>query len=514
MKTRTVLAAAATALMLTLTACGGGGSSSGSGEPQAGGDLVIARADETQSLLPTGPFDNASIWTMEEIYDTLLVPTSDGKGVEASLATSWKQSADKLSWTFKLRKGVEFSNGKPLTSADVKFSLEQGMKPDANVSFINQVIKSIATPDDDTVVITTKQPWAPLPADLAMFGNSIVPKDYGGKTAAEFDKKPIGTGPFMLSSWVKGESIKLVKNPHYWQSGKPYLDSVTFTVVADANTRATQVQSGQADVDEFPAYSSLSALDAGSTKVGTFESSRVDYFIMNTKRKPFDDRNVRLAIAQAIDRDALIKTVQFGHGEAAKGYMSPALWAYDDSIEPPAYDLDTAKATLAKSSVPNGFTTTLTVGSGDADEIAAAQLIQASLKKLGITVKLQTLDPSAVSDAKHAGNYDMGFTYQTTDIVDPDEIIRFAGLDNGGSNTLYTFYKDAELEKLADKADTLSDQAARKKIYSQIQEAINEATPYVALYYSPSVYAYSAKVHDFHPYPTGNYNLVDTWVEH
>jgi peptide/nickel transport system substrate-binding protein len=519
MKKSLVAAAGTAVLALALAACGnsgggggGGAASTSAGTPKAGGNLVMARADEVQSLVPWVPTDNASIWTLEEIYDTLLVPKPDGHGVEASVATSWSQSADKLSWTFHLRHGVKFSNGQPLTSADVKFSLEQASKPNTPFYFIDQVMKSFATPDPYTVVITTRQPWSPLPADVALFANSIVPDNYGGETAAQFAQHPIGSGPFMLSSWIKGQSIKLVKNPHYWQPGKPYLNSVTFTVVADANTRATQIQSGQAQIDEFPAYSSISALNAGNTKVGIFDSSRVDYFVMNTRKEPFTDPQVRLAVNQAIDRAALVKTVQFGYGTPAKGYMSPVLWAYDPSIAPPAYDLSAAKADLAKSKYPNGFSTTITVAAGNDNQQSAAQLIQASLAQIGIKATIATLDPSALSTAQENGNFSMSFAYQTTDIVDPDEIIRFAGLYDGGSNTMYSGYNDTELEAMANKADTLSDQPARQQIYDQIQETVNHANPYAALYYSPSVYAHGDGVQDFHPYPTGNYNLVDTWL--
>ncbi len=517
---KSLVAAAGTAVLaLAVAACGsvgggggGGAASATAGTPKEGGNLVMARADEVQSLVPWVPTDNASIWTLEEIYGTLLVPKPDGHGVEASLATAWSQSADKLSWTFHLRHGVKFSNGRPLTSADVKFSLEQAGKPNTPFYFIDQVMKSIATPDPYTVVITTKQPWSPLPADMALFANSIVPDNYGGETAAQFAQHPIGSGPFMLSSWAKGQSIKLVKNPHYWQPGKPYLDSVTFTVVADANTRATQIQSGQAQIDEFPAYSSISALNAGNTKVGIFNSSRVDYFVMNTRKAPFTDPQVRLAVNQAIDRAALIKTVQFGYGTPAKGYMSPVLWAYAPSIAPPAYNLSTAKASLARSKHPNGFSATITVAAGNDIQQSAAQLIQASLGQIGIKTTIATLDPSALSTAQQNGNFDMSFAYQTTDIVDPDEIIRFAGLYDGGSNAMYSGYDNTKLETLANKADTLSSQAGRQQIYDQIQETVNQANPYAALYYSPSVYAYGGGVQDFHPYPTGNYNLVGTWL--
>jgi peptide/nickel transport system substrate-binding protein len=474
--------------------------------------VTLVRADDVQSLVPTVAADNASIWTLQEIFDTLLVPSEDGQSLEPSLATDYTQSDDKLTWTFTLQQGIKFSNGQPLTSADVKFSLEQASKPEAPFSFINAIISSIDTPDDHTVVITTSQPWAPLPADLALYANSIVPADYAGMSQDEFAKKPIGTGPFKLDSWTTGQTLKLVRNDNYWQKGKPYLDSVTINVVTDSNTRATQLESGQAQINEYPAYSSLAALKASpNVQVSAFPSSRVDYLTMNTAKAPFDDANVRLAIAHAVDREAIIKTVLFGNGTLPGGYMSPALWAYDPSITPPAYDLDAAKAALAKSSKPNGFDTTILIPSGNADQQTEAQLIQDSLSKIGINVTIQTLDPSAAIEAVPAGNFDMTFVYQTTDIIDPDEIIRWVGLADGGSNAEFSFY-DAGLSDKAAEAATLSDQNARKAIYSEMQKAFNEANPLLTLYYSQSLYSYANNVHDFHPFATGNYNLVDTWV--
>lgn len=513
-------AAALAAAALTLSACGGGSGSSGSttgssSAPQSGGNLIMDRAEDATSMVPWVPTDNASIWVMEEIYDTLLVPAPNGKAVEPSLATKWVQSSDGKSWTFTLRKGVKFSNGKPLTSADVEFSLDQARAKNTPFYFIDQIITGIDTPSPYTVVIHTAQPWAPLPADMALFANSIVPKNFGGETQAQFANHPVGSGPFEFSSWTKGQSLKLVKNPHYWQPGKPYLNSVTFDVVADSNTRATQVQSGQAQINEFPDYSSIQALKGSSTvKVGLFSSSRVDYFVMNNKEPQFADPNVRLAVAQAVDKSALIKSVLFGNGKPATSYLTPALWAHDSSISPPPYNISQAKQDLAKSKYPHGFATSILIESGDADQASAAQIIQASLGQIGIKTTIKTLDPTAQYQALQNENFDMSFAYCTTDIIDPDEIIRFAAMTSGGSNAMYSQYEDQQNEKLAGEADLITDQSKRQQLYDQIQDIVNKAVPYVAMYYSPSVYSYSTNVHGFDPYPTGNYDLVSTWISH
>lgn len=483
-------------------------------KPQYGGDLVMLRSSPLLSLLPSQPTDNASIWVIEEVFDTLLLPKADGSGVEPGLATSWSQSADGLSWTFHLRHGVTFTNGQPLTSKDVKFSIEQAQKPSAPFSFINASIVKITTPDPYTVTIQTKMPFAPLPSDMAIFSNSIVPYDYGGMTPADFSKHPIGSGAFMLKSWTPGVEATFDRNPHYWREGRPYLNSITFKVVPNSNTRANEVRGGQAQIDEFPAYSSISALQnsGGTVKVGIFPSSRVDFLSINNTHKPFDNADVRHAIASAVDKNALVKVVLFGHGTPAGSYMSPSSWSFDKSIKGYPYDLKAAKSYLAKSPVPNGFSSTITVFSGDSNQQTTAQILQASLAKIGIKLTIQTLDPSAAYTAQQKGNYDLSFAYDTTDIIDPDEIIRFVGSYDGGSRSLYTFYKNKQIDAWIDQAATLSDQAARKTLYDKVQQQWNKDQPAVPLYYTPEIYAYSDKVHGFHPFITGNYSLADVWM--
>jgi len=274
------------------------------------------------------------------------------------------------------------------------------------------------------------------------------------------------------------------------------------------------VRGGQAQIDEFPAYSSIQSLQAsgGAVKVGIFPSSRVDFLAMNNEKTPLNDVHVRRAIAHAIDKKALVKVVLFGHGTPAGAYMPPSSWAHDKSIAGRAYDMKAAKAELAKSSVPNGFAATISVTSGDSDQAIKAQIIQASLAKLGIKLSVQTLDPSAMSQAKHSANFDMAFSYDTTDIVDPDEIIRFVGSYEGGSNALYSYYKNKQIDTWIEQAATLNDQAARTALYHKIQQAWDNDQPDVVLYYTPEIYAYTGNLHGFHPFVTGNYNLSNVWL--
>ncbi|MHA7224433.1 ABC transporter substrate-binding protein [Arthrobacter sp. RHLT1-20] len=507
-------ASAAIGSML-LAGCSGGteASTSGSDTPQAGGNLVIAREADVVTLLPTEASDNQSIWTIEELYDTLLVPSVDGVSQKPSLATEWVQSPDKLSWTFTLRKGVTFSDGTPLTSADVKFSLETASQPDQPLAFINEQIASIETPAPETVVIKTKIAWAPLPSGLALFANSIVPNNYGGKTKEAFAAAPVGSGPFKLKSWSKGQQLELAKNTNYWGKDRPYLDTVTFTAVADANTRASQLQGGQIGINENPAASSIaSASTTPGINVGSFETSLTSFLSMNNTRAPFSDVHVRRAIAYAIDREAILKAAYFGQGTAAGSFLGPSYWAYEASVKGHQFNLDEAKKELAQSSQPQGFSANVLVTSGNATELTVAQILQSELAQIGITLSINQMEVVANRAARKSMDYDLVFTSVTTDITDPDETVRFVAVKSGGSNAMNTGYDSKEVADLVTQAASLSDEADRKKVYSKLQEKVNEDQPLIPLFYLPSLYTFSDTVHDFHPSVTGNYNLVNTWM--
>jgi peptide/nickel transport system substrate-binding protein len=496
-----------------LAACGGSGSGSASGTKRTGGDLKIVRSQDAVSMDNTMVFSNASIWVYQQIFETLYTNNPDGKSVKPWLAESYTTSADNLTWTFKLRSGVTFSNGQPMTSADVKFSLDKASSTKGGWEFINSAIKEVTTPDALTVVITTKYPWAPLLADLACPSNGVLPNNYGGKSAADFYAAPIGTGPFIWGTWSKGSALTLKKNPHYWQPGKPALDSVTWQVVPDDNSRGLMIQGGQAHIDENPPFSTLDQLRAASgVKVDLFPSTRTDYVLMNHTRKPYDDVHVRRAISYAIDRESLVKSVLYNNGKAANSLFMPTVGYYDAATPGLQYDMAKAKAELAQSSVPNGFTTTYLASSGDSTDAAIAQIMQASLKQLGITMNIQNSDPSALHDLQNKLNYEISHSYWTMDIADPDELAQFALDPTSGGHSFNTGYDNAQLIGQIHQAQQTFDTNARQQLYTQIQNQAASDAFMGFLYYQPFPYARRAAVQGFQVLPTGSYHLEDVYL--
>jgi peptide/nickel transport system substrate-binding protein len=518
-RTTTAITLIAVSALAALAGCGGSsGSSSGtaaaaSGAPTQGGDLVIARTADSQSMNNTTVFDNESIWIFEQIFQTLYTVTPNGKGVQPMLATSYTVSADKKTYTFTLRSGVKFSTGQPMTSADVKFSIDQASAAAKGWGYINTAIKSVAAPTPSTVVVNLKYPWAPLLADLSLFSNGIVPANYGGKSETQFYNAPVGTGPFKWDYWHKGSALKLVRNPNYWEKGKPYLNSVTWTDVPSDNTRELQLKGGQAQVDEFPAWSTVGSLKTTpSVTMNLFNSTRTDYLAFNETAKPFQDVHVRRAISLAIDRPALVKAVLFGNGKPANSLFPPQVPYYQAATPGLQYNLAQAKQEMAKSSVPHGFSSTILVSSGFSDYLTIATILQSELKPLGINLKIQQLDPNTANTNQQSLKYDMTLTYWTMDIPDPDELATFGVDPNAGSRSFFTAYNNPTVVKATHNAEQTLSTSARQDLYNTVQSD-SAADAFMAfLYNSPYAYATTSSVHGFYVTPLGNYHLENVWL--
>ena len=503
--------------LAVIAGCGTSNSPSGStatsGGPVHGGNLVFNNPQDAQSMDESTVFDNNSIWILEQIMQPLYTVTPNGKGVMPWLATGYTVSPDQLSYTFTLRKGVKFSTGKLVTSADVKFSLEQTMAAGAGWGYIDAAIKSIDDPAPGTVVLHLKYKWAPLLADLSLFANGIVPANYGGKTAAQFYQAPIGTGPFKWDYWHKGQALKLLKNPYYWQPGKPYLNSVTWTDVPSDNTRQLQIKGGQAQIDQFPSWSTVAPLKSTpGVSLTLFPSTETTYLTFNEQVKPFQDVHVRQAISLALNRSSIISAVLFGNGKPANSLFPPQVPYYDPTTPGLQYNLAAAKQQMAQSSVPHGFTTTVLLPSGNSDYATIATIAQSGLKPLGINVNIQTLDPNTANGDFQSLKYDMFVSLWTMDIPDPDELATFALNPTSGAKSFFTTYDNPTVVQDVKKAEIEQQPAARQALYNTIQTDAANGAFMAFLYYSPYPYVTTSNVHGFFVTPLGNYHMEDVWV--
>jgi len=486
-----------------------------SATPVVGGSLSMSLADsDATSFDPPVPPDNMSIWTMLLFYDQLLRPAPDGKSLEPGLATDWSASADGLTYTFHLR-DAKFHDGSPVTATDVAFCINRA----ANLQggswvFLFGAIDKIDAPDPKTVVFHLKSVWAPFEADIALFGASVYPKAAHDAQGDAFFNKPIGSGPFIFDSWDKGNQIVLKKNPNYWDTGKPYLDQLTFKVVPDSNSRMLQFQGGDLDVATSVPYNQIESLKSNAAYTYIENTvARIDYMAINVTRKPFDDKVLRQAINYAVNKDSIIQNVLFGAATPANTYL-PLMAFHDDTAPGYPYNLDKAKQLIATSSGKDGFSATLWIIAGDAVGAQVAQLVASDLAQIGGKITIQSEDGLANQDRVFkTHDFDFNLGYYTTDIIDPDELTGFAVASFGGNDAVGTGYKSDPVDALIQQAQMATDPVKRHDLYNQIQAMQADDAPFIFLYYPGGRSVTSSKVKNFTILPTGNYRLWETWKE-
>jgi peptide/nickel transport system substrate-binding protein len=488
-------------------------SATAGGTPKRGGTLNFGRETGPTQIDPANSIVGGDVYTLDKIFEPLYITNPLGQLVPW-LAQGHTVSSDAKTWTFALRPGVRFSDGKPLVADDVVFSiLRAAGDKNGPLSFLDFAIKSLKADGDHTVVATLSQPWAPFLSDISVFANGVLPKDFGGRSESAFFANPVGTGPFTLKSLVKGGNVLLERNPHYWQPGKPYLDAVNFVYINDDNQRVLQLKGGQVEVISAVPATQVAALKADPSLVlKAFGSWAVDLLFFNEKVPQLADRHVRRAINYALNIPAIARATTYGTAPPGNSFFPPSLQYYKH-VPTLGYSLAAARAELAKSRYPHGFSMSILVPSGTVQYVAAATIIQQELKPLNITVTLNQLDNAAYTAAFQAFNYQAMINGATNDISDPDEMASFqVDVKNGGSHSFWTFYDNPHAIALVHQAETEFNDAKRAALYAQIQGIVAQDAPYIALDYPPNIYAWAPRLHGFAVNPGGAYRLEDVWL--
>jgi peptide/nickel transport system substrate-binding protein len=506
-----------------LAGCGGASSaanatsaasSSSAASVETKDTFVIGRIGVPYNFDPAYIGENLDIWNITNIYDQLVRVSADAKTLEPDLATSWDISSDGLTYTFHLRQGVVFSDGTPLKASDVKFSLDRARAADCPWGYIFSDIKSVEAPDDATAVITINTANSSFLSVMAMFNASIVSEAYATKAGKEgMAKQPMGTGAYTLKEYVSGQYALFEANPNYWEKGLPKTKYIKWVSITDDNTRILQLQSGQIDAAEYIPLNRISELQADpNLKVDLFPSTFVYYLVPNYNKELFQDKNVRLALYYATDRDALVKLVLYNLGTVANSYMSPATPMYSKDATTPSFDLAKAKEYLSKTSHPNGFDVNLLIVSGDSTDEALATALKEMWSKIGVNVNIQALEYGARQDKLAARDYDLHLTFWTDDLLDPDEISTYE-IDFPVAGSMNSDYNNPELVKMVEEARTITDTTKRAEAYTKIQQMFNDDAAMLPLYYKPFSVATTSKVHDFVQLPVGTYIYKNLWVE-
>jgi peptide/nickel transport system substrate-binding protein len=514
---RSAVVLASLAVAALVAACSSGGSSgsgnaaSAAGTPVHGGTLVFARHADIFSFDPYNTQDDESIFTEMQIYDRLVALSPDGKSVVPELATSWSVAPNGLTADFHLRPGVKFSDGTPLTVNDVVFSLKRAINQQGSWGFLFSPVKGVAALNSSTVQLQMSTPFAPLLAALSTFAASIYSESNFKKWGSQEGNHPLGTGPFALQNWSPGNSVTLVRNKYYWQKGKPYLNKVEFTNVSNDNSRVLDLESGSANVIDNVPPNQVAAIKSHGDQIESVLGSAVGWVTLNEHVAPLNEANVRLALAYAMDRATVAKTVYFGLASPAKSVIPSGTFYYNGNTDPITFNLAKAKALLAKSTVPHGFTLNVMIASGDTASLDQTEIWAADLAKIGIKLNVTSLEQTTAQQRYNTAQYSAWVSEWTNDTPDPDEMMG-AGLVYLPQDALHTYFNDPQIAGLVTKARQQLKAGARADLYTQIQQLYNQQGPYVYTVDIPRLYSATPSVHGFTPNSQGDYELQNVWI--
>ncbi len=484
---------------IALAGCGGGGGSTtggtgatttaDAGEISDGGVLRFGLEATPNSLDPSQIIERSAIIVSQQFAEPLFEIAADGEPVP-NIAAGYKTSADGKTMTIDLKKGVTFSSGDPVTSKDVAFSIDQARESPFNGSLYAAIAK-VTAPAPDTVVLKLKTASPALLAALANYSAAIVPADYAGMSAKEFGQTPIGTGPYAVSSGERGRDIVLVANANFWKPEKPHFEEIVFTVATDENSRLQQVRGGDLDMTLATPIGAKTGLPPNSgVRIEETPQRVVNYFLLNQDDPRFEDPRVREAINLAIDRDGIIETATDGRGEQGASFLPPMVSFWNDT-KPPAQDVAKAKQLIAEAT-KGGSIPPFTIRFYDFDAYSklATQVIQQNLEEIGLTVKLQPLDESALNELLETGDYEAVVGIYYTLNVDPAGFTSFylAFFAPGSGQNV-----DA-LNEVAEEAAAEVNQAKREQLYIQLQQMMIEEEGLLVLNYQPETYPVTERV--------------------
>lgn len=499
--------------LLTVAACGSSGSDGGAaspqdtGDPVAGGGLVVAIPDTIDGWNPDSAVQASTYQLIREVTAPLLEVSADGQDIAPGLASDWTYDKTGTSLTLTLQPDAAFSDGDPVTPDDVVFSVKQWLSGAQYGALYSNFIKSATAKGDDAVVIRLTAPSSALLSILTWSNSAIVPADFGGMSAKEFYAKPVGAGPFAIES-TSDDEIDLVRNEHYWNAGQPYLDSLTYRVVADTSQRLLQVQSGDVGLADRVPLDSLSTADASST-ITSVPSSSMSVIAFNQSTAPMSDVHFRKAVSLAIDRQALIESVYDDKAEVAAGLLPPNVPGDDGcpSCDWTTADPDAAKTELAQAQGADQ-TVELLVDSSRGIDLLAAQAIQPMLAEVGITVQIKQVDSATLLGRMAGGDYQIAignFSAQSPSPVDPLSFITATSYLFTGADPNIPLGALVAVSSAADEDGQVKAVAAFEKQNYDDATVVPLVSPYVS---SVS----GADVHGLELLPSGLYDAAALWV--
>ncbi|MDE3111714.1 MAG: hypothetical protein KGN00_09785 [Chloroflexota bacterium] len=518
--------AGASALATLIASCTGtasGPSAGGSAAPSAGasgatkapvrgGTLVYARNLDAKTLDPHFSAQLSERYVLYLIFNTLVAYDKDFN-IVPDLARSWDISSDKKSITFHLQPGAKFHDGTACDATAVKFSLDRVVDPAVNSPLRGQLVpplSGVEVVDKATVRINTSMAWRPLLAALGERPGFIVSPAAVQKYGKDFGRNPVGSGPFKFVEWTPDSRVVVERFDGYWDPGKPYLDRIEVRHVPDSQVRLTMIRTGEAQLIDSVTPALVPTLQSASgVTVAELQSGRFWGVQMPNKKAPFNNADLRKALAYATDREAVRKVAFAGTGRLATHPLG-AGWAYERSLDSGGYafDLDKAKAALKDANLPAG-TTLLFQNSDDRQQLDIAQALASTYGQIGLKIQQQAVPAADSFGMLKQGKIDWTLT-NWAPRADPDGLLRILWYSKGFQNT--TAFSDPEVDRLLDEAAGEFDTTKAKPLYTKAEQIIVANADYDFMLWPSEFAAYRSEVGNFVYHPDLILRMRDLFI--
>lgn len=498
------------AALLVLVGCGGRANSVGNRDA-----LIYAQSDDPKTLDPINTDIAEAVHVITNVFDTLVTYDDVTTDIVPSLAESWKTSDDGLTWTFKLRPGVQFHDGTVCNAAAVKLTFDRLLVPlgetppaengkksgllahphiyDAARPYQSayNMIEAVETPDDVTVVFKLKHPSAIFLNNLAMFPASISSPAGLEEFGRNFAEHPVGTGPFKFVKWSRGQQLVLERFDGHWR-GPAKIKTLIVVPVQENATRMQRLERGEIHIAEGLSPAELDVLSKNDKLiVQSHEAMNVAYLTMNVEKSPLGNKKVREAIALAIDKPALLQVGYGGNAKVGVSMVPPTMWGHDTALQDRPFDVAKAKTLMEEAAKEEGWKLPIKLELSVMNQariylqqpLPMAKFLKDSLAPIGIELTIRGRDVSEHFRALMAGEHQLGLAGWNSDNNDPDNFLySLVDQDNisEAGNNLSRFRSD-KLHALLIAGQKEMDTEKRLKIYSDAQRLILEEVPVVPL---------------------------------
>jgi len=461
--------------------------------------IIIGTLGEAKTINPFLSDESEGDWRCKMLFDEFVRANPATYAPEPGLAAEW--TIDNLTFTFKIQPNAKFSDGTDVTADDVAFTIKGHLAQSTGSSRQTKYfaiegaeayaageaddVSGIKVVDPKTLQITLARPDAPFLYNLRFI--FVVPKaQLEGKSLTDdpFFQNPVGAGPFVFQKWDVGGDFVATRNPYYWQPGKPALASFTHRTIADANSLVLALQSGDIDASNYPAPTAKEQLEQNSDLVilvPPFASA--NGWIFNCTHEWLSKKEVRKAIAMALNTEQFAQDSLLGLGQPGNGPIAPDNWAYDKDLQPIPYDVEAAKQLIAEAGMPEGTQIRFMVNQGNVLREDWLTFTQQALKEIGIEVVPEVIEyATLVERVTVEGDYDACGVDFAGVTAEPSELYEQF---HTGSMGNFAKYSNPELDALLEQVRQELDLEKAKEIYKEIQAILQDEVPMFFAWYRP-----------------------------